>query len=59
MLFRQVTPTGQLKTILFPTDGSEASLKALPYALSLAEENQANLIFLQVIMVVPPQYRGS
>jgi nucleotide-binding universal stress UspA family protein len=49
----------ELKTILFPTDGSEASLKALPYALSLAEENQANLIFLQLLPMVPPQYRES
>jgi len=48
-----------LKTILFPTDGSEASLKALPYALSLAEENQANLIFLQLISLTPYQYRES
>ncbi len=39
----------KLKTILFPTDGSETSLKALPYALSLAEENQANLIFLRIM----------
>jgi hypothetical protein len=29
----------KLNTILFPTDGSEASSNALPYALSLAEEN--------------------
>lgn len=39
----------KLRTILFPTDGSETSLKALPYALSLAEENQANLIFLRIM----------
>ena len=39
----------KLKTVLFPTDGSETSLKALPYALSLAEENQANLIFLRIM----------
>ena len=44
----------RVKTILFPTDGSETSLKALPYALSLAEENQANLIFLRVM---PLAYR--
>ena len=49
----------KLETILFPTDGSATSLKALPYALSLAEENQANLIFLQLMPMVPIQYRES
>ena len=46
-----------LKTILFPTDGSEASLKALPYALSLAEENEAYLIFLRLMPLAPPRIR--
>jgi nucleotide-binding universal stress UspA family protein len=49
----------KLKTILLPTDGSEASLKALPYALSLAEENQANLIFLRLMPVAPAKYQES
>ena len=49
----------KLKTILFPTDGSKTSLKALPYALSLAEENQANLIFLQLMPMAPSEYRES
>jgi nucleotide-binding universal stress UspA family protein len=49
----------KLKTILFPTDGSEASLKALPYALSLAEENEANLIFLQLMPLAPSEYQES
>jgi nucleotide-binding universal stress UspA family protein len=49
----------KLETILFPTDGSETSLKALPYALSLAEENQANLIFLQLMPMAPTKYRES
>ena len=52
-------PKWDLKTILFPTDGSETSLKALPYALSLAEENQANLIFLQLMPMAPTEYRES
>ena len=34
-------------------------MKALPYALSLAEENQANLIFLQLISLTLYQYRES
>ena len=49
--------TWKLNTILFPTDGSEVSGKALPYALSLAEENQATLIFLQLMPLIPPEYR--
>ena len=47
----------KLETILFPTDGSETSLKALPYALSLAEENQATLIFLQFMPMAPSEYQ--
>ena len=49
----------KLKTILFPTDGSDTSLQALPYALSLAEENQAHLIFLQLMPLAPYQYQES
>jgi nucleotide-binding universal stress UspA family protein len=49
----------QLKHILFATDFSETSLHALPYALSLAEENQASLIFLHVAPLVPYQYKES
>src|SRR6185437_123402 len=45
------------KRILFPTDGSEASLSALPYALSLADENEASLLFLQLLPFVPNEYR--
>ena len=44
--------TASMKRILFATDFSEASLAALPYALSLAEENQAEL---DILRVVPPQ----
>jgi nucleotide-binding universal stress UspA family protein len=49
----------ELKRILFATDFSETSLHALPYALSLAEENQATLIFLNVAPLVPYQYKES
>lgn len=49
----------QLKQILFPTDFSETALHALPYALSLAEENQATLIFLHAIPLVPQEYKES
>lgn len=43
----------QLKHIVFATDFSATSLRALPYALSLAEENQATLAFLHVISPPP------
>ncbi|MFZ0283746.1 MAG: universal stress protein [Terriglobales bacterium] len=49
----------KLKQILFPTDGSDVSLAALPYALSLAEENQSTLIVLQLLLFVAPEYRGT
>ena len=48
--------TARMKRILFATDFSEASLAALPYALSLAEENQAEL---DILRVVPPQKSGE
>ena len=38
-----------LHEILFATDFSEASLAGLPYAISLAEENQARLYLLHVV----------
>jgi nucleotide-binding universal stress UspA family protein len=41
------------KQIVFATDFSAGSLGALPYALSLAEENQAHLILLHVMPLVP------
>lgn len=43
----------RLKTILFATDFTERSLTALPLALSLAEENQANLLLLHLTPMVP------
>lgn len=49
----------KVKTILFPADGSETSLKALPYALSLAEENEAKLIFFQLMPLVPLRFQES
>ncbi len=53
------TTAWELKRILFATDFSETSLHALPYAISLAEENQATLIFLNVAPLVPHQYKQS
>ncbi len=48
--------TTRMKRILFATDSSEASLAALPYAVSLAEENQAEL---DILRVIPPQKSGE
>jgi len=45
----------EFKHIIFATDFSDGSLKALPYALSLAEENQASLTLLHVLPLVPMQ----
>ena len=47
--------TTRMKRILFATDFSAASLAGLPYAISLAEENQAELDILRV--VPPPKSR--
>ena len=51
---RKPSANGALfKQIIFATDFSAGSLRALPYALSLAEESQAHLILLHVIPLVP------
>jgi len=47
------------KCILFATDFSAGSLNALPYALSFAEENQARLIIVHEIPLVPVQEQES
>jgi len=48
----------KLGQILFPTDISEGSLRALPYAVSLAEENDATLTLLYLAPQVPWQEQG-
>jgi nucleotide-binding universal stress UspA family protein len=47
------------KRILFATDFSAGSLKALPYALSMAEENNAQLMLLHAIPLVPVQQQDD
>lgn len=47
------------KQILFATDFSTSSLHALPHALSLAEENQAMLVLMNVVPLVPYQYKQT
>jgi nucleotide-binding universal stress UspA family protein len=47
------------QNIIFATDFSAGSLHALPYALSLAEESQGQLILLHAIPLVPLQHQDS
>jgi nucleotide-binding universal stress UspA family protein len=56
-----IPPSGfsGFQTIVFATDFSAGSLHALPYALSLAEESQAQLILLHVIPLVPLQHQDT
>jgi len=48
-----------LRRILCPVDSAENPEPALPYALSLAEENGAEFIVLEAIPLVPWQHRLS
>ena len=55
----RVDLTGEIQTYLFATDLSEASLCALPQAVSLANQTKARLILLHVIPAAPvPQILG-
>jgi nucleotide-binding universal stress UspA family protein len=55
----RVDLTGEIRTYLFATDFGEASLRALPRAVSLASQTNARLILLHVVPVVPvPQIPG-
>ncbi len=40
---------GRFHRVLFPTDFTDASLAAAPYAISLAQENNARLVLLHVL----------
>jgi nucleotide-binding universal stress UspA family protein len=58
----KVAPRGMIDgfhNIIFATDFSSGSLHSLQYALSLAEESQANLTLLHVIPLVPLQHQDS
>jgi len=48
-----------LKKILYPTDFSEYSLAALPYAVSLARQNDAELYCLHVVEMPQEEYLTS
>jgi nucleotide-binding universal stress UspA family protein len=47
------------KNILFATDFSPASLHALSYALSMAQENQARLVMVHILTMAPYQHREA
>lgn len=49
------TSSEPLRHILYPTDFSEQAAAALPFALSLAEENDARLTLLHVVPADPGQ----
>ena len=53
------SPDWKLRRVLCPVDLAEDSEPALHYALALAEENQAEFLVLDVIPLVPWQYRES
>jgi nucleotide-binding universal stress UspA family protein len=46
---QHVTAESNIRTILYPTDFSEESLSAAPFALSMAQEHQAKLVLLHVL----------
>ncbi|MGC1453402.1 MAG: universal stress protein [Candidatus Sulfotelmatobacter sp.] len=50
---RRVDLPGEIRTYLFATDFSEASLRALPQAVSLAHQTKAKLILLHVVPAAP------
>lgn len=47
------------KTIIFATDLSDTSLRALPMALSIAEETESTLILLHVTMLFPEDHTSE
>jgi nucleotide-binding universal stress UspA family protein len=56
----RVDLTGEIRTYLFATDFGEASLRALPRAVSLANQTKARLILLHVVPAAPvPQIPGG
>jgi len=46
-------PDGLPRSLLFATDFSDSSLRALPYAISLANQRGSNLVLLHVLSPVP------
>jgi len=55
----EAAKTWSMRNILFPVDLSRDVEQSLYFALSLAEENQANLMLLHAAPMVPWQYRDD
>jgi nucleotide-binding universal stress UspA family protein len=49
----QISAPESIRPILFPTDFSDTSLRALPYAISFTNEQQARLVLLHMLSPVP------
>jgi nucleotide-binding universal stress UspA family protein len=49
----QMLPSGAPQPLLFPTDFSEASLRALPYAILFAEKRSTKLVLLHMLSLAP------
>jgi nucleotide-binding universal stress UspA family protein len=49
----RLAPEGTLRPLLFTTDFSEASLRALPHATSLANQRRTKLVLLHILSPVP------
>lgn len=49
----QLEATGALRPLLFATDFTEASLQALPHAISFANDRRTRLVVLHVLSPVP------
>ncbi|HTW56779.1 MAG TPA: universal stress protein [Terriglobales bacterium] len=56
---QKIGPDWQPRRILCPVDAARDPEPALHYALSLAEENQAQITVLQAVPMVPWQHRAS
>lgn len=52
-------PKGEIKKIVYATDFEPASLAALPFALSLAQEEQAHLTLLHALEPTTADYTGD
>jgi len=55
---REQVELDKWKHILYATDFSAGSLHALPYALAIAEENQAELTLAHFVTLVPMQHQN-
>ncbi|HWR16065.1 MAG TPA: universal stress protein [Terriglobales bacterium] len=50
----ELPPRKELRPLLFPTDFSDASLAALPYAITFANQIKTQLVLVHLLSHVPP-----